>query len=576
MKKLIALILAICCALPLVACGGTGAGEGSGLGGYEATYNTPGENKTQINFTVYGGGMYGTWADKLCDDFAKEHQTTKFGGGTKEGVYVKVTAEFPTVYQNLNASGQHVITYSDNNITASDLKNTEPLYNLDAVVKDTTREGGSLESNLFETIKPSIMNGGSYYGLPYLESVGGFMYNRGLFNEVGALLGTSGEPFKSDYSNNTYYMTNEDGDLAKGPDGKAGTEDDGLPASLEEMLVVMQWLRDETEKSKLYPVILANACEAYSNSIGRAMWASLAGYEQMRNFYNSQGEVEVIKRDHNGDIVYKTPAEPLFPGIEYINKPETEVITLNDDNGYKGADMAARFYAFAFMEIMMKEGFLYYDKQASHTDAQFSVMAGSSVQGYKDAAMLVDYSYAYNELLNSGNTLLLPAGKTADDYDIRYLASPTSFYTEENQQEKDVAVELTTTYFLVVNNSITKSADLEAATVEFVKFLYRQESLQYITKNSGFALPLEYGLDSMDKSGMNSYAKSMLGVRKANGSNLLTRGGTSEGYQNNKANLTSAQYMSSTTYKNIYTGVKAEGAATFFNNSKFQAKDWRV
>ena len=59
-----------------------------------------------------------------------------------------------------------------------------------------------------------------------------------------------------------------------------------------------------------------------------------AGAEQMRNYYNCTGEIEVVKRDENGNLMFTE--EKLFKGngeaddgISYVKKPVTEVITMS-------------------------------------------------------------------------------------------------------------------------------------------------------------------------------------------------------------------------------------------------------
>ena len=73
-----------------------------------------------------------------------------------------------------------------------------------------------------------------------------------------------------------------------GSDGQMGTEDDGMPRSLEEMLVLMAYIRDETDYA---PITLAGMYTNYGNYLMEGLWTALAGYDQMRNYYNCNGWV---------------------------------------------------------------------------------------------------------------------------------------------------------------------------------------------------------------------------------------------------------------------------------------------
>lgn len=400
MKKLIALILSVCFVVPFAACGN---GSSSDAGNSQGKYNTPGDNKTQINFTVYGGALDGEWADIICEEFAKEYSEYSFGGGSKKGVYFNLNRTYNTSPEAVGTTDQHIVTAYTTNIKNT-LSNNYNYYNLKDIVTDDTREGGSIESNLFPMTKEQIKSdNGDYYALPYFEYFNGIQYNRTVFSEQKALFAdesdTTAKAFKSKFSDKTYKLTDDNGILSAGPDGVSGTVDDGLPASVEEFLVMMDYFKRYTN---YYPITVSGACILYVESMVQGLIAALAGQKEMENYYNSTGEIVVIDRDSNGNIIYETDGAgnklPLFKGITYISKPKTKTIVLTPENGYLASDLAARFYAYAILEIMQKENFFSPETTnngVSHYDAQLQLMVGNRIARYSLGAkrQLSRYSY---------------------------------------------------------------------------------------------------------------------------------------------------------------------------------------
>ncbi len=575
MKKFIASVLAVCCTLPLAACGGNGGEKNNST----AVYNVPGKNKTRINFTVYGGGLDGVWADIICEEFAKRYAETNFGGGSKKGVYIDMTRTYSVSLSGLSTSNQHIITATSSTSPTS-LANSGDFYNLNDIVQDTSREGGSIDEALFSSIKTQLKGAdGNYYALPYFEYYNGLQYNRTVFSEQMALFADDSDasalPYKSKFSNHTFKFTDNDGVLSKGPDGIKDTEDDGLPASMEELLVLMDYFKNRTD---YYPVVVSGACVNYTDGIVAGLWSSLAGQQQMQNYYNSKGEVEVVSRDANGNLEFED--EGLFPGVNYIKKPKTKKIVLDETNGYLGADMVARYYAFSLIEIMQKENWFAPETQdggVSHYDAQLALLVGNGLPRFNNSAMLVEYTYWYNETKNAGNfnqTKLI--GKSEADFDVRHMCQPTSFYYNAEQTEESTALDLGPQYYMFVNNNITRDADVEAAVVEFVKFFYSEEILKKITMESGFPLSLEYELTDTELASMSTYAQHLWKLRKTDGSNIVFCAGDTEAHKLNRNTLRNLAFMATTDYAHIYSGVKGVGAATFFEYTAFKQGKWKT
>lgn len=579
MKKLIALILAVCFVFPFAACGG-GAGD-SGTGNSQGKYNVSGANKTKINFTVYGGALDGEWADIICEEFAKEYSEYNFGGGSKKGVYFSLNRTYNTSPETVGTTDQHIVTAYTTNIK-NVLSNSVNYYNLKDIVTDSTREGGSIEDNLFPMTKQQLeSNNGDYYALPYFDYFNGIQYNRTVFSEQKALFAdesdTTAQTFKSKFSDKTYKLTDDNGILSKGPDGVSGTVDDGLPASVEEFLVMMDYFKRRTS---YYPITVSGACILYVESMVQGLIAALAGQREMENYYNSTGDIVVIDRDSNGNIVYETDTQgnklPLFKGVDYISKPKLKTITLTPETGYLASDLAARFYAYAILEIMQKENFFSpetTDSSISHYDAQLQLMVGNRIARYNNAAMLVEYSYWWNESVNAGNINQAKlVGINREDIDVRPMSLPTKFYSDDEEALETPSLLRVHGFYYFVSSKIELEPDVKEAVLAFTKYFYSEKTLKKITKISGYPFSLKYELSEQDLSEMDNYTRILWGMRKTDGSNIIIESDT----RLNHDLLRLGNFMGYSREVAPYLAVKTYGAADLFVKNSINKSLWKV
>ncbi len=541
LKKGLALLLATCCIMPLAACGG--GSENNESSGTEGEYNVKGDNKTTIYFTNFQGGVGTQWADRAAEAFAKKYADYNFGGSTKKGVYIEFVNSQQVSVSGITNSNEHILV-TERFYTPRSVSNAGELYNLDEIVKDETREGGSLESVIYDDVKGQLKGAnGSYYGLPHYEFYGGLTYNYNVFNEQKAFFAddsdTTAVAFKSKFSEKDFKFTNASGKLSKGPDGKANTADDGLPASVEELLVLMNYFKGRTS---YYPVTLSGTCYNYSSYLASGLWSSLAGKDQMNAFHSGNGQIEVVKRDDSGNFVYTN--ENLFKGITYIKKPETEVITLDATNRHRVSDMVAKFYTYAIFEIMEREGYWAPEanKSVSHYGAQAAFLGGQRLGDYKNSAMLCEASYWMTETKDGGifgQTKAL-MGKEESDFDVRFMSLPNSYYYSENQTKREDTLLNIANSFLFVNNNITKPGqeDVKEAVIEFVKFMYSEEWLRDFTVTTGSFRSIDYTLTDSDYEKMNSsFYRNLAKQRTAVGSNLVSWASDTEFFHNNSSVL---------------------------------------
>lgn len=539
MRKTIALLMALGITLSTSACGVVqGGGNGGTNGGVDNVYNVPGTNKTELKVINFNGGFGSLWIEQAAERFAELKKDETYATG-KTGVYVSIDKTM-TVNTAFMAGATYNVYIDERHSDITALSQSNLLLPITDIVQDTTRQGGSLESRLFPQVKGSLTGtDGEYYALPHYEGYGNLSYNYDTFETENAFFAAEDETNKWLYQSTSYgdayLVTSKDAKRSVGPDGKAGTEDDGLPRSMEEMIILMDYLKTNTDYS---PIVVSGMYPNYMNYAICALWAALAGKAQMENYYNCTGEIEVIDYSHPDGAFYN---EPLFTGINYIKKPRTKKVTLTETTGYLGNDMVAKYYATAMLEIIQKEGFYSqdsYNEQRTHLQAQKTLyMGGTGV--YDKAAMLVDGIYWHNEAqLNGGfDDLKKVTGKTANDLDLRVMSMPTAYYsTDEVVQAAPTLMDLHFAYTMI-NGNVKNNEELKKAAKDFVAFLYSEQELINFSTCTGIPRPLKYEMSSDSLSSVNSYYRRMWDLRDANGENIIYFSGNTSTFKKVKNSI---------------------------------------
>lgn len=566
MKRFIALLLSILFVLSFAACGESSSNGGENTGNNGGTVVTPGgdddyvpgngdgpnsqgeynhnekSNKTVINVTSMNGGVGNAWLDATAERFAEEYNDYSFGGG-HTGVYVNITKQMGTSGVTANFGSNNVdVCFSERAKLPGNLASQGILADLTDVVTDTfrvddeeltsghARVGGSLEDNIFDNIISSCMGSdGKYYGIPHYEFYANLSYNHEVLEKYGAFFAADDETdidtFDSGLLGETIKLVGStSAKKSKGPDDEYGTTDDGLPCSFEEFVAFMEYL----DYQGIAPVCLAGSCRNYSAYAMCGFWASFAGQQQMANYYDCSGMVEVVTG-------YTT--ESILPGIEYIKKPTTEWIELTAAAGYLGNNMVAKYYAYAMMEIIQREEY-YTEKETgnaniSHTDAMEALISGGNNKTFTGCAMLIDGSYWYNEAKDNGR-LESYATQTGDKHevDVRLMALPTTFSTAERSDPNSEYYNRTTSKasclldigqgWCNVNSKVEDNQEKYDAVKAFVAFCYSEPELRSFTAISGQSRAINYSLTKNDLAGMSTYYQYVWNLRdNENGSNIV-------------------------------------------------------
>ena len=545
-KRVLATLLSACMLTSVVgmtACDVKDPGTGGG-GGVDFVYNVPSDSKITIKIKNFGMGTGTLWLEETVERFAKEYQNVQYGD--KTGVYLDIEV---TNKQNtsLMATDATNIFFDENYSDPYQLMQSNLLLNLDSIVKDTDRVGGSLENKMFPAAKGSIMGkDGSYYALPHFEYNGGLSYNEAIFEEFCAYFAAEDEDNVFEYSGK-YGTANFIGDLTAeksvGPDGKADTNDDGLPASLDEFIQLCDYIKYMSEDEVSPLTVTGKFYHYYPDMMVIGLWTALAGAEQMRNYYNCTGEIEVVERDTDGNLLFTE--ENLFEGINYVKKPKTKWVTMKEDgsDGWMGNDMAAKYYALSIMDIATNEGFFSpsVGEGADHYTAQMDLYMDGKENTNK-SAMLVEGSYWYNESNERGGFDFYEAatGNDRNDLRVKWMSLPTNVLKEdvvEDEYKPATFVDCGHAYTLV-NKNVESNPNLKQACLDFVKFCYSEQELKNFTLRTGMARSIDYDYTPAELSGLSVYTRSIWESRDhVAGSNVVNWSGTTSTFNKVKRRL---------------------------------------
>ena len=492
-------------ALGLAAVLSVGVAAGCGNGNIGKDEDT--SKITQISFRQWGGTASSTdWLQQAADRFAAEKANEPYESG-KKGVKVEISTNKDSDYTS--SIPDYDILMDENSANIYDMQTRGYLADIDDLVK-------GLQSKIEPQLLPKLKGAdGKYYGLPHYSYDVSISYNVDLFKSENLYIAAPGEEsvvnYKSsllpDSSAGVNFVFNENTKKSCGANGIPNDYDDGLPSSLEEFIVLCDYIKN---KKQINPFAISDITGGanYAFMLIESLWAGMVGTDAMRattcNF--TDAEVEVVKE---GALSYDGTL--LNTGIKM---PQTETVVLSDDNGYRMYDMSARYYALSFLELAKNKGW-FKNQQMTNTKAQeFFVLGNYNANDNDRCAMLVDSTFWYGESV-SGGTLTkyksLSGGKEANVSMMPMPVQLTGQVTEGNGK-KPTVIDTSATVF--VNKRVEKNEGLFRAVKEFIEFLYSDAELKAFTETSKLTMNLNY---DYDKSSLGNFYAGVLEIEKAAG-----------------------------------------------------------
>lgn len=497
--------------------------------------NGGGDNSTTTVIKVgnYGGGVGKKWLEEAGARFQELVKDEEYTSG-KKGVSFEITNTTGVSCAGMKTAATHLYFLQDKYTTYyTEIQKGSVLDITDLVTQETLDEYGetgvTIESKIDEQYRFAMKgNDGKYYMIPHYETLSGPSYDVDLFEEYGLYLadGDGAENGAEEYTcsllnNETYYFVNDDyATKSVGNDGIAGTDDDGLPTTLSELVAQCAYIKSKG----IYPFGVSGAHIDYSSHLLEGLWTALAGYEQR------QAVVSHTVTDNTMEYVTGESSEELWTGTG-IKKPTTEkVVGLDSKTAYKAIDQASRYYAFAFMELAQKQGW-FYDKYMdggyTHKDAMTSFILNGTGTGANKIPLIASHiegTYWYNEAKYIHGLMDDYTTYTGEEVkNIAHWHMPTSYGEDKVTGEENAREEANTNTFTstaLINGNLDDRPGKEGiirACKDFLKFLSTEQELKNFTACTGVSKALfDYEIDDSVLSKLDPYQKTVMNLRANN------------------------------------------------------------
>lgn len=512
--KLLALGLATVLSLGMfAACGNGDIGQDAGNSSSKVT---------EFSFRQWGGTASNSdWLKNAINRFTALKANESYEDG-KTGV--KITTATNKANEYASSLPEYDILLDENVANVYNMQTRGLLADISDVV-------GKLESKIEPQLLPKLKGAdGKYYALPHYTYDVGISYNIDVFKTNNLYIAAPGETnvraYKSDLAENPVnFVLSENVKKSCGPDGKTDTYDDGLPSSLEEFIVLCDYIK--TQKG-FNPFALNTIDEGagYAFMLIEALWSGMVGTNAMKaatcNFTNTA--VEVVK-----DVALSFDGTFLSTGIK---APITETITISEENGYKMYDMSARYYALSFLDLAKKQGW-FKNENMSNLKAQEYFVLGEYNGDSKDrCAMLVDSSYWYGEAVAAGTIAKFTTASGGDEPKVSIMPTPTQLLGQVTENNGKAPTIIDTTSTLFVNKRVEKNPGQFRAIKEFIEFLYSDAELKAFTETSKLTINMDY---DYDETKLGEFYKGVLAIETAAGDKVYTASENSKYLKNRES-----------------------------------------
>lgn len=518
MKKLLSILMcAILCATActsFVACDPDDNGGGT---------------TTEVVIVIGAGGLGRAFVDNAVARFTEEVKGTSYEEG-KTGVTFKVITD--GYGGNLDAqesNGYHIYytSSSEANIPARVRKGQIANIN-DVVTEKFENVNGvdvSIEDKMSKVLRKQLQGDveldgtKNYYAVPLHTYSAGLTLDEnsanrnGFFFHIDQTGESGGEKFTSQLLNKDFYFvegTGGEGGVAPenkslGPDLQPGTQDDGLPRSMNELVAYCEYIKWNNK----FPFICSGMYANMHFFMIQGLVNSLLGFDHARAFFDFEAE--------DFEVVTGFSNEQLWPGFKTayegkckdysILKPITTKVDITPETGYYTTWSSAMYYAEAFTDLAYKMDW-FAPASFLTTHDQRQAMSDFYLSGFdanvEESVMLVEMDFwpnesklsyipeSYDDLYNHDNHI--PRQHL-------WMSLPTVFYSdnepgaEEGQEEKTKqTVQEAETSVYVVAKMTERYPGVFQACKDFLQFVSTNEEGDLHTLEVGLKKPYDYNV----------------------------------------------------------------------------------
>ena len=459
------------------ACGGTKVQNDE----YDAT-------KANLTVATFDGGVGRAWLDDAAARFEEMYKdATNFQEG-RTGVNIIVDGSKDKYGgKTLSEKALNKDVYFTEGVDYYDFVNKGKVADITDVLTGsmtTYGESGTIEDKMDDSFKSFMKagTGGKYYMVPFYDGFYGFIYDIDLFESEGFYFDQDGDFLMlSDESEREEFEANK----SNGPDGKKGTYDDGLPATYEQMIELV----DQIVAKSCIPFCYSGMYNDYVSKAFRAFIADYEGYEGFSLNYNFNGTAELVKNvNADGSI-------------------ETEEVVITEENAYELQRQGGRYYALKMQEELFGSVKYIGDKWngLDYTVAQSTFIKSKYTS--KPYAMLVEGVWWENEASTTFTEIENIRGEKKSDRHFGFLPMPKA----PGKEAGDQTMFSSNSSFGFINKNCS---NMELAK-EFMRFLNSDAEMSKFSAKTSIPRSLNYTVSETDKATATSFGKSLIAMRES-------------------------------------------------------------
>lgn len=470
MKKIIAFLLALTMLLPVLSgCGNVGVVQNPN--GVEAPQGDP--TKANITVATWDGGLGSKWLEDAAVKFEELYKDAVYEEG-KTGVDITIVASRSFDGSAMAFTPLNHDIYFVEAVDYYGMINAGQFAEITDVMTSPLTAYGE-EGTIAQKLDPSLdsyltSKDGKYYAIPFYESYYSFAYDLDLWDAKSFYMAANGG------------WTNVDGDLTAGPDGVAGTSDDGLPATYADFGKLITRIKD----AGVLPYVVSEKGEDYTANLLYEYWADYEGKEQMLlNFTFDGTATDLITVDANGNVTKQADT------------------AISMENGYLLQQQAGKYYTLQFAEDILLSGKDNFEIVDTHINAQKKFVRGG-IANDQPIAMIVEGSWWENEAKEAFSDL------AAGGYERHnYAVMPMPHASADKIGQKPTWLAMSNSYGFIASN-----CDNLPLAKEFMKFLHTDANLSAFTGEVNMTRALKYEIAAEDQAKLTTYAKSILELKK--------------------------------------------------------------
>lgn len=447
------------------------------------------EGKTNIRVATYNGGLGKDWLEAAAKEFEKKYENKSFEPG-KTGVAVHV--EF------CQSAAMLINQSLKSNVYLTELFDYYSWVNDGKVADITSAVTGSLEEfGENTTIEKKLdkqfvdfltAKDGKYYALPFYDGFMGFVYDVDWFCKQGYFF-KKGGGFTGD-------MTQ----LAEGPDGVAGTWDDGMPATYDDFAKLI----NKIEGDGGTPVLYGSDAQDYWQKAITSWWTNYEGKQKMLVNWTLDGTFDRVTAINGNNVT-------------------TDKFTLNADNAADSAKelqkQPGKYYALKFIEDVLCSKQTNYNSTLYLEAQSFLVNTGIGGTSTK-YSLLLDGAWWENEA--TLNDVFEDASATDFDYNPadgdykstrRFAMMPVPrAYGQSAEGYKQTLYSDNEAFAFVGSNTVGAQLDVSKL---FLQYLHTDAQLSAFTAKTSIPRCLNYEILGADKTTMTYFGKYMMEMKAA-------------------------------------------------------------